>query len=51
MTAINSRNKSQTLSPLDRTPSSKTFYINDELRTSKDIATIFHSPFKDGKRN
>ncbi len=36
---------------LDRSHSQKMFYINDELSNSKDVATIFHSPYKDGKKN
>lgn len=36
---------------LDYSPSNRTFYINDEVKYSKDITTTFHSPYKDGKRN
>lgn len=35
----------------DISPNKRTFYINDELPTSKDVATTFHSPYKNGKRN
>lgn len=36
---------------LDRSPSHRTFYINDQVTNSKDITTTFHSPYKDGKKN
>jgi hypothetical protein len=37
---------------LNRSHSQKMCYVNDELNSSsRDVATIFHSPYKNGKRN
>lgn len=51
MRSRHSRSQIRLNNNLDRTQSQKMFYINDELSRSKDISTIFHSPFKDGKKN
>lgn len=48
---VHSRSQAVIKSGLDRTPNSRTFYINKELSNSKDVATTFHSPYKDGKKN
>jgi hypothetical protein len=37
---------------LNHSISQKIYYVNDELiSSSKDVTTIFHSPYKNGKRN
>lgn len=51
MRTANSRSQANIITGLEHSQSNKMFYINDEVSNSKDIATIFHSPYKDGKRN
>lgn len=48
---VNSRSQVNLTQKLDRSKSHKMIYVNDELTNSKDIHTIFHSPYKDGKKN
>ena len=35
----------------DKSGSRKIFYVNDELKFSKDINTPFHSPYKGGRKD
>lgn len=51
MRMMKSRSQVNMKATLDHTPSQRTFYINEELSSSKDLATTFHSPYKDGKKN
>lgn len=51
MRTANSRSQANIRTGLDHSQSNKMFYVNDEVSNSKDITTIFHSPYKDGKRN